>query len=334
MANWWEDNNEWWVGKLKNERSLVTSQQFTVEKFQQIFSQTTTLKRYHNDGWKFGQLTGQNVALLFYEPSTRTRVSFDAAVKYLGGSTLVIENPQSFSSVAKGETFEDTIRTIGHYSNLIVLRTQTVGQALQAARISDVPIINAGDGNGEHPTQALLDMYTIQEKVGNLEGIRGLVVGDLFNSRTVHSLLNGLATFSQRSTKRTTIYFLAPPSLELATIKMTEYAKKYGLDCIRIKKLEEVPKDLHFWYWTRVQKERFENNLELYLSVKDTYILTPEMFNQYAGADTILMHPLPRNNELSKGLDCDPRSVYLTKQMENGLFVRMALLLDLDGSFV
>lgn len=265
-------------------------------------------------------LKGSIATLLFYEPSSRTRGSFDAAIKQLGGQTVVVENPQQFSSVSKGETFEDTIRVFESYCDVIVLRHPEKGAAKNAAQIAKfVPVINAGDGIGEHPTQALLDMMTIEEHAGKLSNLTGVFGGDIKNGRTIHSLLRGLSIFPGN-----TAYLLSPQTLCLDK-KSLEGFKKSGLKIVEIESMSKIPKKADFWYWTRVQKERFEN-YEEYKKVNNQFIITKNNFDRLASKNTILLHPLPRVGEIDPALDEDPRAQYLATQVRNGMYVRMALV--------
>ena len=263
-------------------------------------------------------LSGKIVALLFFEPSTRTFSSNSSAVKRLGGQTIEHQNPTQNSSVVKGETIEDTIKMIEQYSDAIVIRHPQVGTAEKAAKVADIPIINAGDGVGEHPTQALLDMFTIYEKHKHLDRLKGLIVGDLLNGRTVHSLIRGLSIFSKNI-----LYLLSPKQLRL-TKKDFEEAEKRKIKLIEIKSFKEIPSDCHFWYWTRVQKERFTDKNE-YEKLKHSFVLTKKLMEQKAGKNTLIMHPLPRVGEIETAVDADPRAVYLTVEAKNGMYVRMAL---------
>lgn len=260
------------------------------------------------------------MVLLFYEPSSRTRGSFDAAVKQLGGQTVVVENPQQFSSVAKGETFGDTIRTFEAYSDAIVLRHPVTGSAAKAAEVAKhVPIINAGDGIGEHPTQALLDLYTIWEHTGRLSGLKGLIAGDILNGRTVHSLIRGLSLYEGNE-----LYLLSPEELRLSR-EDREGFRSCGIKLVEIEDARQIPKDCDFWYWTRVQKERFESE-DAYKKVNNKFIVTKKLLGEYGNTGMILMHPLPRVGEIAEEVDSDPRAVYLRSQIRNGMYVRMALL--------
>lgn len=265
-------------------------------------------------------LAGKIATLLFYEPSSRTFASFAAAIKQLGGETIDILNPQQFSSVSKGENFEDTIRVFEAYCDAIIIRHPEVGTAKKAAEITtSVPIINAGDGNGEHPTQALLDLYTIYEKFKRLDGLIGVMAGDPLNSRTIHSLIKGLSLY-----KNNTIYLLSPRELKLRREDFNYYSGN-GIKLIEIYDEKEIPNNANFWYWTRVQKERFKDKKK-YEKVKDRFYLTSGLVNNFAGKDTILMDPLPRVGNIDMSVDEDPRALYLRNQIRNGMYVRMALL--------
>ena len=262
-------------------------------------------------------LSGRVFALLFFEPSSRTFGSFSSAVKRLGGATVEIQDA-SVTSASKGETLEDTIRVFSRYSDGIIMRHHMPGAALRAATVSSVPVVNAGDGIGEHPTQALLDLYTIHSHRGNLDDVKGLVVGDLYNGRTVHSLIQGLSIY-----KKPTIYLLAPKNLTLSK-ELADTFTAAGVTLRELRDVSDIPPKLDFWYWTRVQKERFAN-LDEYEAVKHQFILTPELAGTYAGPDTLFMHPLPRVGEIDERVDSDARAVYF-EQVQNGLYVRMALL--------
>jgi len=256
--------------------------------------------------------------LLFFEPSTRTFSSNCAAVKRLGGQTIEHQNPTQNSSVVKGESIEDTTKMMEQYCDAIVMRHPIVGTLKKVAEVADVPVINAGDGIGEHPTQALLDMFTVFEKFKHIDNIKGLIVGDLLNGRTVHSIIKCLSIFPNN-----TLYLLSPKQLRLSN-KDLEEAKKRKIKLIEIKSFEEIPADCHFWYWTRVQKERFTDKQE-YEKLKLNFILTKKLVDKKAGKNTLIMHPLPRVGEVETEVDNDPRAVYLTTEAKNGMYVRMAL---------
>jgi aspartate carbamoyltransferase len=266
-------------------------------------------------------LEGLLVGLLFFEPSSRTFSSFAAAVKRLGGQTLEMQNPETVSSVSKGETFEDTIQVLEAYTNAIVLRHRISGSAKLAAKAAEsIPVINAGDGNNEHPTQTLLDMYTLYERFGRLHNLTGLLAGDALNSRTIHSLLRGLSLYGNN-----TMYILSPHRLSLSRDDVVSLQDR-GVRLIEIHRAEDIPPDCDFWYWTRVQKERFASLAEYQQAQHEIVVATPDLLNKYARRDMILMDPLPRVGSVDPAVDADERAVYLRSQIRNGLYTRMALL--------
>jgi aspartate carbamoyltransferase len=279
-------------------------------------------------------LAGYIVTLLFFEPSSRTFSSFVSATKRLGGQTIEIQNPETAASISKGESFDDTIRVLAAYSDAIVLRHRIVGAAQQAANtvgmgasptLTDsaryhVPIINAGDGNNEHPTQTLLDLYTLYERYGRLDNLKGLLAGDCLNSRAIHSLIRGLSLFDNN-----TLYLLSPDSLRLTRDDLIT-SRARGSEIVELQSEQDIPRDCDFWYWTRVQRERL-SSAEIYQEVlKQTTRLTPELLRTYAREDMILMDPLPRFESVDPAIDIDERAVYLRAQIRNGLYTRMALL--------
>lgn len=306
-------------GKFEG-KDILSLDQFDKDSILHLFTITNKMRTIAKNARASDILKGNIATLLFYEPSSRTRASFDAAAKQLGGQTVVVENPQQFSSVSKGETFEDTIQVFESYCDAIILRHPEVGSAQRAADTAQfVPIINAGDGIGEHPTQGLLDMYTVLEHAKKLTGLVGVFGGDIKNGRTIHSLLRGLSLFPKN-----TIYLLSPQQLKLSREDLAQYTEK-GLTIYEVDSLEKLPNDADFWYWTRVQKERFKTTAE-YKKVNNKFIVTPEIFNKKAAKHTILMHPLPRVGEISPEVDSDPRAQYLRTEVRNGMYVRMALL--------
>lgn len=321
MKNYLEKINGDFKGK-----HILSLDQFSAKDLKKVFQVTHVMERLVKKKTASNLLKGRVVAGLFYEPSSRTFASFMSAAQRLGAGVIPLLGMQT-SSVAKGETIEDTIRTFGCSSDLIVMRHPQVGSVGLAAKYSYVPVLNAGDGIGEHPTQALLDMYTIQQKHGSFNNVTGVMVGDLFNGRTTHSLLRALSLYNN-----ITLYMLVPKPLRLSREDFKEFQKR-GLTLIEIENLKEMPKNAHFWYWTRVQKERFSNVKE-YDKLKNKYIMTKKLVATYAGKDTLLMHPLPRVGEIEMDIDTDPRAVYIKNQMENGLYVRMALLALLSGKIV
>lgn len=301
-------------------KDIVSLHQFDSSSIQKLFSVTAKMANIAKNAKPSTLLIGNIATLLFYEPSSRTFGSFSAAMKQLGGQTVEIIDPTHFSSVTKGETFEDTIRVFEAYCDTIVLRHPEKGAASNAAEIAQfVPVINAGDGAGEHPTQALLDLYTISKKFARLDNLTGVFVGDMFNGRTVKSLIRGLSHF-----KNNTTYLLSPAELKLSREDFADF-RKSGVKLIEIEDESEIPKNAHFWYWTRTQKERFPSQ-EAYERVKNKFILTKKLVNERAGKDTIFMHPLPRVGEILTEVDDDKRALYLASQIRNGMYVRMALL--------
>jgi carbamoyl-phosphate synthase/aspartate carbamoyltransferase/dihydroorotase/carbamoyl-phosphate synthase/aspartate carbamoyltransferase len=261
-------------------------------------------------------LRGRVLAALFYEPSTRTSASFISAMERLGGSVIPITQGVQFSSVSKGESLPDTIRTLEQYADAIVLRHPEVGSASKAADAASVPVLNAGDGSGEHPTQALLDLFTIRDELGRLDGLHVAMVGDLRFGRTVHSLTRLLAQYDVRLT------FVSPEILRLPLDLMNE-TRDTGLATRETYSVADVIEDVDVLYVTRVQKERF-TDLEQYEELKSYYVITPEIMER-AKKDMVVMHPLPRVGEISPDVDSDPRAAYF-RQVKNGMFVRMALL--------
>lgn len=264
-------------------------------------------------------LAGKRMITFFYEPSTRTRASFEMAMDFLGGKVVFsTENARQFSSVAKGETIEDTIRVLSAYRpDVIVLRTDEEGMAKRAAKYSTVPIINAGDGTGQHPTQALLDLYTIQKEIGRIAGISIAMVGDLARGRTVRSLSYLLGKFTDIK-----IYFVSPEVVRMRD-DIKDYLKRNGVWFTEERDLRIVAPKVDVIYQTRTQKERGELPLE-YQKEPGFYIVNQEVLDLMK-KDAIIMHPLPRVDEIAREVDKDPRAAYF-RQAENGLYVRIALL--------
>ncbi|MBI2032906.1 MAG: aspartate carbamoyltransferase [Candidatus Levybacteria bacterium] len=301
-------------------KDIISLNQFSQKDLMLLFSYVPEMKKIATSQTPSKLLEGTITTLLFYEPSSRTFGSFNASVKRLGGQTVDIINPQQFSSVVKGETLEDTVRVFEAYSNAIVIRHPEKGAAaIAASYCKEIPVINAGDGIGEHPTQALLDLYTLYDTFGRLDNLTGLLAGDALNSRTIHSLAAGLSLF-----KKTTVYILSPDILKFPKDLLVSLRKK-GLKIIEITDETDIPKTCNFWYWTRVQKERFSSVKE-YEKVKSQFVVTPLLMKKYANKDMILMDPLPRVKTIDTRLDRDPRSVYLRSQIRNGMYIRMALL--------
>ena len=306
-------------------RHVVESQQFDRPLLEHVFGIAEGMEQVAAGGGS-QELHGRIMASLFYEPSTRTRLSFEAAMLRLGGDVLGTESASQFSSVAKGETLEDTVRIVNGYSDVLVLRHFDVGASKRAAAVSTVPVINAGDGPGQHPTQALLDLYTIKKERGSLDGLRIAMVGDLANGRTVRSLSYLLSKFDDVH-----ITFVAPPAVAMgADIKahLDERRTSYE-ETIH---LEPVLGEVDVVYQTRIQKERFGDRMDEYRRVSGVYVMDAAAMARMK-PDAVLMHPLPRVDEIREEVDADPRAAYF-RQARNGLYIRMALLrmlLNPDG---
>ncbi len=296
-------------------RHVIESQQFSRTALEELFARTEEIKR---EPMRYsGRLNGRVMAALFYEPSTRTRLSFEAAMLRLGGGTMGTDNAREFSSAAKGETLEDTIRIVSGYADVIVMRHNEEGAARRAAAVSSVPIINAGDGPGQHPTQALLDLYTIKDELNRIDGIRVAMVGDLANGRTVRSLTYLLSKF-----KEIKVWFVAPPTVAMRE-DLKAHLDEHHVPWVETEDLDSVLPEVDVVYQTRIQKERFSDP-ELYNSIKGIYRIDKRsltLMRKYA----IVMHPLPRVDEIDPEVDDDPRAAYF-RQARNGLQVRMALL--------
>lgn len=302
-------------------QDILSVDQFSKHDLSFLFKKATLMKKLVKTRRASKILQGKIMTALFYEPSSRTFGSFISAMQRLGGGILPLQG-MTYSSVAKGETLEDTIKTFECYSDVVVIRHPEVGSAKRAALAAEVPIINAGDGVGEHPTQALLDLFTILSKFKKIDGLKVAFVGDLLNGRTVHSLSKLLAKMG-----KVEFFFVSPKIL-----KMPEEIKnqlKNHVKITEVNKLDEVIGKVDVLYVTRVQKERF-SDLAIYEKIKNYYIVNKKLMEK-ASKNLILMHPLPRVGEISTDVDEDPRAVYLTEQMGNGLYVRMALLAAVLG---
>ena len=265
---------------------------------------------------------GRVMASLFYEPSTRTNFSFQTAMLRVGGTVFGFADPKS-TSTAKGETVGDTIHTVSCYADIIAMRHPKEGAPYAASQFSEVPIINAGDGGHNHPTQTLTDLLTIHREKGRLNNFTVGFCGDLKFGRTVHSLVNALSRYDHIN-----FVLISPTELKLPRYVKEEALKKKGIPYTQTTDLESVIPQLDILYMTRVQKERFFNE-EDYLRLKDSYILTPEKLEN-AKADLSILHPLPRVNEITVAVDKDPRAAYW-RQVKNGKYIRMALILKLLG---
>ena len=262
----------------------------------------------------------KKLATLFFEPSTRTRLSFEAAMYELGGQVLGFSEAQS-SSAAKGESVADTVRVVSGYADIIAMRHPKEGAPLVASMAVDVPVINAGDGGHNHPTQTLTDLLTIKREKGRLDNLTVGFCGDLKFGRTVHSLIAALSRY-----ENVKFVLVSPEELKLPGYIKKEILQNKGLEFIQTTDLEAVMPDLDILYMTRVQKERFFNE-EDYLRLKDSYILTPQKLES-AKEDLCILHPLPRVNEIETTIDSDPRACYF-RQAKYGKYIRMALILKL-----
>ncbi len=263
---------------------------------------------------------GKKLATLFYEPSTRTRLSFTAAMMELGGNVIGFSDAKN-SSVSKGETVADTARVISCFADIIAMRHFEEGAPLAAAQVSGIPIINAGDGSHSHPTQTLTDLLTIKREKGRFDNLTIGFCGDLRFGRTVHSLIKALSRYQNNK-----VVLIAPDELRLPDYMKQEVCDKYGVEYKEVANMEEVMPELDILYMTRVQKERFldEDDFD---RLKDSFILDPSKLTN-AKSDMIILHPLPRVNEITREVDADPRAAYF-RQVENGKFVRMALICKL-----
>lgn len=300
-------------------KHIIESQQFTVDFLEELFTSVREIKEGKDVS---AALCGKIIAMLFYEPSTRTRFSFESAAIRLGATKLTTENAREFSSASKGETLEDTIRIMDDYADMIVLRHYQDDAAHVAAAYSDVPIINAGSGKSQHPTQALLDLYTIWEEFGRLEGIDTCVVGDLYRGRTVDSLVYLLSKF-----KDNRFTFISPPNSRVKQ-GIKEHLSEHSIPYQESDTLDTASA-CDVLYVTRVQKERFEDPAE-YEKAKGSFIVDGN-FASAMKSSAIIMHPLPRVDEITIEVDSDPRARYF-EQAANGVYVRMGLLLSLNES--
>lgn len=301
----------------KMPRHIINAQQFDRELLESIFESATQMKDIVKSG-KSDILSGSILATMFYQPSTRTRLSFESAMLRLGGQVISTENAKEFSSAAKGETLEDTIRTVSRFADVVVLRHFESGSAEKASSVSSVPIINAGDGPGQHPTQAVLDIYTIYERFKRLDGLEVAMVGDLTHGRTVRSLCYLLAKFPVKK-----IWFVAPEVVRMRD-DIKEYLDEHKIDYEEEEDLEKVAKIADVIYQTRIQQEYFGDRIEDYQNAYGKYVIDEKLV-QTMKPEAIIMHPLPRVGEITTGVDSDGRAKYFD-QVENGLYVRMALL--------
>ena len=302
---------------MRQFRHVIESQQFDLASLEAIFSMSEEMEQVVQH-YGSNILNRRVMATLFYEPSTRTRLSFESAMARLGGAVITTESAQEFSSAAKGETLEDTIRVVAGYADVIVLRHFESGASQRAAEVAGIPVINAGDGAGQHPTQSLLDMYTIRREIGRIDSISIALVGDLANGRTVRSLCYLLAKY-----KSPKIYFVAPSVVRMKE-DIKDYLRRHDTDFEEVEDLHAVAREVDVIYQTRIQRERFGDRPHEYEQARGKYIIDQSVLDcMRKGA--IVMHPLPRVDEIDTVVDGDPRAAYF-RQAHNGLYVRMALL--------
>ena len=299
-------------------KHILSTQQFLNKKvLVDIFRRADKFEKADRQGKIPKLLQNKILSCVFYEPSTRTRFSFESAMLKLGGQVISTESAGHFSSAIKGETLEDSVRIIAGYSDMIVLRHTEPGAAERAAKVSSVPIINAGDGDGEHPTQALLDLYTIQKELGSIDNFKIGMVGDLFYGRTIHSLIYLLSI-----SHNVEIFLVAPRKLRLPA-KYKSFLNSRKIRFSESDNLESILPKIDVLYMTRIQKERFSST-KLYKRVKNSFVLNKKMLDKL-NKRAVIMHPLPRVNEISREVDDDKRAAYF-RQARNGLYIRMALL--------
>ena len=290
---------------------VLETQQFDRDALKAIFALATKLEHHRDDS-----LHGKILATLFYEPSTRTRFSFESAMFRLGGQVITAENANEMSSAVKGETLEDTIRVLNNYADAIVIRHPDIGTAERAAAISQVPIINAGDGAGQHPTQALLDLYTIEREFGRIDGAHVAIVGDLRYYRSARSLSYLLSKF-----KDVTITGVSMSELTMSD-ELKAHLKANGVQYRETESLAEAMKDADVIYQTRIQKERLSP--EAYERTKGHYVIDKPLADSMKDG-AIIIHPLPRVGEITPEVDASPHAVYF-KQVGYGVIIRMAIL--------
>ena len=299
-------------------KNLIDIMQMSTDELQELIDRALDI--IANPAKYAESCRGKKLATLFFEPSTRTRLSFEAAMYELGGNVIGFSEAKS-SSAAKGESVADTVRTVGCYADIIAMRHPKEGAPLVATRTAGVPVVNAGDGGHNHPTQTLADLLTIYREKGTFDNLTVGLCGDLKFGRTVHSLISAMSRY-----KGVKFVLISPEELKVPRYIITDVLEANGIPYEEVTSLEEAMPQLDILYMTRVQRERFFNEAD-YLRLKDTYILTPEKLRT-AKADLAILHPLPRVNEISVAVDDDPRACYF-KQVLNGKYMRMALILKL-----
>lgn len=301
-------------------RHLISPLDFTVAELDHLLTLASDIEK--NPGKYCHACEGKKLATLFYEPSTRTRLSFEAAMMNLGGNVLGFSSASS-SSAAKGESVSDTIRMISCYADICAMRHPKEGAPLVASTKSTIPVINAGDGGHQHPTQTITDLLTIRSLKGRLGNLTIGICGDLKFGRTVHSLINALVRY-----ENITFVLISPEELKIPEYIREDVLMQNNITFKEVERLEEVMPELDLLYMTRVQRERFFNE-EDYVRLKDRYILDAKKM-EYAKEDMLVLHPLPRVNEISVEVDEDPRAAYF-RQVQYGVYARMALILILLG---
>ena len=294
-------------------KHVLSADQYDRESLNEVFDLTNKIKNHPKE--YSNKLSDKIIAVMFYEPSTRTRLSFETAALKLGAKIITTENAGSSSSASKGETIQDSVCVIAGYADALVMRHKSETSAVEAASVNKIPILNGGAGKGEHPTQALLDLYTIREKIGHLDNLKVAILGDLVNGRTIHSLIQLLALYDNIQ-----IFGLSKEAFALPQ-KYIDMLKQKNIEYIKCYSFEDLPKDLDVMYHTRIQSERFEGDFG-----KEEFIVDQKVLDMFS-ENLILLHPLPRVNEISTEVDDDPRACYF-EQAHNGLWVRMALLLQ------
>lgn len=292
---------------------VLSAKQYTKESLEELFKLTDDIKR--NPAKYAKTLDGKIVAVMFYEPSTRTRLSFETAALKLGGQVISTENASANSSGRKGESLEDTVKILQGYADAIVIRHSSDNWPEEAVKVANVPILNAGAGKGEHPTQALLDVYTIREHRKTLDGVKVAILGDLVNGRTIHSLLRLVSLYDNVE-----VYGLSKECFALPQ-EYIDMLSKRGIEYKKCTSFDDIPKDVDVMYHTRIQNERFEGDFG-----KEEFIINKEVLSKFS-QNTIVLHPLPRNEEIASDIDDDSRAMYF-KQAHNGLYVRMGLFVQ------
>ena len=299
-----------------NHKDIISAKQFTREDLEYLFDLAIKIEENKDDEKYTNLLRGKILAVLFFEPSTRTRLSFESSMKKLGGSVIGFSSA-GVSSSKKGETLADTIRTVSNYADIIVIRHPKEGSATLSSKFSDVPVINAGSGSGEHPTQALLDLLTIRQECKKIDGLNIGLIGDLKYGRTVHSLAYLLSNYDVN------LYLISPEILKMQ-YRVLDFLQQKGMKIKETKRFKTTLPLLDVIYMTRIQKERFPDPEE-YNRVKDIFVLGKEELKGLK-ENAKIMHPLPRISEIKPEVDQSPRALYIKKQLYYGLMLRKALL--------